>query len=518
MTANRLALLLSGSILTGCLHAQIDRMNYRQWAWLQQQNRVLLESIVKLPIEKQIAVADSFLRNAEQLPLLTVARTIAVARGIDADGGFYFRSGLQVFALPEACGEGRDLDVTIWAPYLGMTGKFPSPKKFAFELRVTDAKGKVVRRAKIQENDEVRDLREFRSTCKIPLAGLADGAYHVHVDTILDGEKPRKTDLPLGAAFAVMRDYAERAGRFRLVGENQQLAKALREVDPLRRAILQGASEYASRAWFGVPGVSPSHAVPDLLCAETIRKNIATGEFPLKSVGGFATIALPVEDAKNPRRDVVFTTLRLPTGGLPAKGSEGHEALARKPLMLVMPSIPVLDHADRRPSFPHYTLPGYLVEALKIVGFDKEQAFQLVVVESPGRMKHTLAGMVSLLSTLAEVFPFDADRIVLIGEGHGASGVVDLAMKYPRRVRGLVLVNATGGLASPQLRTLRELPILAIAGHSPSAKQSIDLLQTYAKSAENKKLEVLQDKSRPWCLAVPMAARQIEAFGRRVTK
>ena len=91
-------------------------------------------------------------------------------------------------------------------------------------------------------------------------------------------------------------------------------------------------------------------------------------------------------------------------------------------------------------------------------------------------------------------------------------------MKYPRRVRGLVLVNATGGLASPQLRTLRELPILAIAGHSPSAKQSIDLLQTYAKSAENKKLEVLQDKSRPWCLAVPMAARQIEAFGRRVTK
>ena len=147
MTANRLALLLSGSILTGCLHAQVDRMNYRQWAWLQQQNRVLLESIVKLPIEKQIAVADSFLRNAEQLPLLTVARTIAVARGIDADGGFYFRSGLQVFALPEACGEGRDLDVTIWAPYLGMTGKFPSPKKFAFELRVTDAKGKVVRRA-----------------------------------------------------------------------------------------------------------------------------------------------------------------------------------------------------------------------------------------------------------------------------------------------------------------------------------------------------------------------------------
>jgi pimeloyl-ACP methyl ester carboxylesterase len=124
----------------------------------------------------------------------------------------------------------------------------------------------------------------------------------------------------------------------------------------------------------------------------------------------------------------------------------------------------------------------------------------------------------SLLSTLAEVFPFDADRIVLIGEGHGASGVVDLAMKYPKRVRGLVLVNATGGLASPQLRTLRELPILAIAGHSPSAKQSIDLLQIYAKSAEHKKLEVLQDKSRPWCLAVPMAARQIEAFGRRVTK
>ncbi len=257
----------------------------------------------------------------------------------------------------------------------------------------------------------------------------------------------------------------------------------------------------------------------DLVTAEKIRGNVTADEFALKSLGGFVTIALPVKGADPTPEDVVFAALRLPPKGLPAKASAGWKALAKKPLMVVLPSIPVLDHADRRPSFPHYTLPGYPVEALKIVGFDRDDAFQLVVVESPGRMKNTRAGLQALLAGLPEVFPFDPDRLVLVGAGHGASGVADLAMQFPKRVRGLVLVDSHGGLATPQLRTLRELPILAIAGHSPAGKRNLDLLRTYAKYAEKTQgLEIVEDDSRPWCLTVPLSARRIEAFGRRVTK
>jgi pimeloyl-ACP methyl ester carboxylesterase len=510
--------------LTTAVPAQIDRMNYRQWAWLQQQHRRLLASTVNLPLEKRMAVANSLLDNSEQLPLLTVARAIAVARGVDADAGFYFRSGLQVFALPEACARGRDLDVTVWAPYSGMTGKLPPPKKFAFEIRVTNAKGEVVRTGKIKENDRIRDLREFRSTVKIPLAGLPDGDYLVRVDTILDGVRARQTDLELRAPFSVLADYGDRAGRFRLVEQNRELTKELAALDPLRRAILQGVSEYASRAWFGVPGVSPSHTVRDLLIAESVRKNIAEGVFPLASVGGFATIALPVKGAapvkggERASTDVVFATLRLPAGGLPEKGSDAWQALAKKPLLLLTPSIPVLDHVDRRPSFPHFTLPGYFAEALQLVELDRDQEFQLVVVESPGRMKNTRAALIALLERLSEVFPFDGDRLVLAGEGYGAPGVADLAQVYPERVRGLVLADSSGGLAAPQLRSLRSLPILAIVGHAPVARQSVERLRIAAAAAKKPALEILDDQARPWSLTLPMAAREIEAFARRVTK
>ena len=237
----------------------------------------------------------------------------------------------------------------------------------------------------------------------------------------------------------------------------------------------------------------------------------------LRGVGGWVTIALPVPGARPDAEDVVFVTLRLPAAGLPAKDSAAWRALAKKPLLLAMPGVPSLDHQDRRPSFPHYALPSYLAESLHAVGFDAMCEFQLAVVESPGRMPNTRRGLDALVRQLPELFPFDPDRLVLLGDGHGASGVADLAVQIPKRVCGLVLVNSTGGLATPQLRVLSDHPILIIAGHGKVHPDDLARFRIHAKQAERTaKLEIQEDRKWPWSIALPLAARDMEAFVRRV--
>ena len=495
---------------------QVDRMNYRHWTWLQQQRRVLLADLLKQEKPRLEAAAVALLDNAEQLPLLTIARAIAKVRGVTPDAGFFYRSGLQVYALPEVLAKGHELAVTVHAPYSGLTGKLAQPKKFRFELRVINAKGDVVHADKIEETDQFRDLREFRSVSRMKIADLPEGQYVVHVDTILDGDAPRSTDLPLRVPIGIVHDYGDRAGAFRLVPENQKLLAALHKLTPLPRAVLHGASEYASRAWSGTPGVNPAHAVQELVRAERILKNVAMGVFPLNGLSGRVSIALPVESAQPSEKEVVFLTLRLPAGGLPARGSPAWKSLAKRPLVLAMSGVPVLDHQDRRPSFPHYALPSFLSESLHVAGFDAKAEFQLVVTESPGRTPNTRRALEAVLRHLPELYPFDQDRLVLVGEGHGASGMADLALQIPKRVRGLVLVNSTGGLATPQLRELRDHPILIVPGHGRLGADELSRMRLYAKDAKKVGIEILDDRKWPWSIALPLAAREIEAFARRV--
>lgn len=502
--------------LQGVLPAQIDRISYRHWAWLQQQRRILLADLKDRPQARRAAVALALADCSEQLPLLTIARAIATARGVVADAGFLYRAGLQVYALPEVLEKGRQLSVTVHAPYSGLTGKLPQPKKFRFELKVTNAKGEVVHRDRIAESDQFHELRQFLSVSNMKLTDLPEGRYVVHVDTILDGEPARVTDLPLRVPISILYDYGDRAGAFRLVAANQKLLATISKLAPVPRAVLHGASEYGSRAWFGTPGVSPADAIPDLLRAEHILQNVDAGAFPLRGVGGRVTIALPVPGNRPEEKEVVFVTLRLPAAGLPAKDSMAWQTLAGKPLVLVMSAVPSLDHRDRRPSFPNYALPSYLAESLHLVGFDASGEFQLAVVESPGRVPNTRRALEALLRQLPDVFPFDPDRLVLVGDGHGATGMADLALKIPERVRGLVLVNGTGGLATNQLRVLRQHPILIIPGHGKVRPDDLDRFRRYAKYAEKTtELEIRDDRKWPWCIALPLAAPQIQAFARR---
>ena len=124
-------------------------------------------------------------------------------------------------------------------------------------------------------------------------------------------------------------------------------------------------------------------------------------------------------------------------------------------------------------------------------------------------MKNTLSGLKGLLRSLPEVFPFDPNRIVLVGDGHGAVGATDLTLTAPDRVRALVLVNAAGGLATPQLRKLLALPIMVIPGHGRRfGASAIERLRIYSRKAGKKEgeagLQNLDDRKWPWCLALPL--------------
>lgn len=513
----RQMLLLAGFAVfaTDLAQAQIDVINHRQWAWLMQRRRELQVAVQGIPVERRERVAEALAVCKEAVPLLTWARAMAIAKGVKDDAHFRFRAGLQVLAMPEVVSkEAFDhVAVTIYAAHGVLTGELAPPKKFRFLLRVSDEKGRQVWSGQIDEIDEMRALREFRVTCKVPIAKLADGEYRVSVDAVLDDKPARTHDVALSVGFSVLHDYKKRGGYFRVGAVSDGVAAELSRLDPLPRAILRGAAEFASRPYFGVPGLDPARGVHDLRRAEAILDNIRAKKPALTGLGGYVDIALPAGDG-----EIVFVTPRLPVEGLPASGSKKWRELARRPLMLFLGRRPSWDVQGRRPSHPRFALPAYLAAALDLADFDAELRFQVVVVESPGRIPASRLG--TMLGNLSDALPCDPKRLILIGEGQGASAAAQLALARPDHVAGLVLVGNAGGLATPQLRKLKAVRVVALKCHGdvPGAA-SIDLLRTYGKYAgKTASIEIdAEAKKLPWSIAVPIVARQIEMFGTRVS-
>jgi pimeloyl-ACP methyl ester carboxylesterase len=108
--------------------------------------------------------------------------------------------------------------------------------------------------------------------------------------------------------------------------------------------------------------------------------------------------------------------------------------------------------------------------------------------------------------------------MVLVGDGHGASALADFAQEIPDRVRGLVLFNSSGGLATPGLRRLPGVEILAVPGHGRSGARSIGMLTTFAARAGKAEAVTIETQRQwPWSIAMPLAGPEIEAFAARVT-
>ncbi|MEE2888239.1 MAG: hypothetical protein VX951_12485 [Planctomycetota bacterium] len=512
----QMLLLVGWSVLaTDLAQAQIDVINHRQWAWLMQRRRELQAAVQDLPVVRQGQIAEALTQCKEAVPLLSWARAMAIAKGVKADAAFRFRAGLQVLAMPEVVSkEAFDhVAVTIHAAHAGLTGELPLPKAFRFAVRVADAKGRQVWTGTIENVDDMRALREFRVTCKVPIEKLADGDYRVLVDAILDDKPARAHDVVLSVGFSVLHGYKKRGGYFRVGAVTDGVAAALAKLEPLPRAVLRGAAEFASRPYFGMPGLDSARGVRDLRRAEAILKNIRADKPPLAGLQGYVDIALPCGD-----NEIVFATPRLPAGGLPAPDSKAWRQLARRPLMLFLGRRPSWDVQGRRPSHPRFALPAYLATALDLAGFDEEGRFQVLVLESPGRIPSSRFQI--MLSELSAALPCDVERMILVGEGQGAGVAVDLALARPEHVAGLVLVGNSGGLATPQLRKLKAVSIVALTRHGdvPGAA-SIGLLRTYSKHAGTSGgLEIDPwVKKLPWSIAIPMVARQLELFGAKVS-
>jgi hypothetical protein len=339
-------------LLTAPSTAQIDRINHHQWSWLMQRRLELLVAVRDRPAEVRDAVAVALTRVDEAVPLLTWARAMALVRGVEADAGFCFRAGLQLMALPEVVSKETfdHVAVTVYAPHLHLTGKLPKPKRFGFEVVVSDASGAVVHRGEIRESEDFSSLREFRTVYKVPTAELADGTYRVRVDTVLEGTGPRPHDVGLEVAFHVLAGYKARAEAFRVAPGATDFVARADEFAPLPRAQLLGAAAGASRPFDGTPGVDPGFAVRDLLRAERILANLGQGRAAFDGLSGYVETALPAGEG-----EVIYASLRLPPTGLPApsswaRGSAAWQALARRPLLLMMGRLPSWDVDDRRPS------------------------------------------------------------------------------------------------------------------------------------------------------------------------
>ena len=511
-----LLLLVTGVVLlTGAAMAQIDVINHRQWVWVMQRHRELQSELQGLPAERCRKVAEALNQCEEGVPLLTFARAIAIAKGVTADAHFRFRAGLQVFAMPEVVSkEAIDhLAVTIYAPHTNLTGGLPMPKQFRFAVKICNAKGEKVWQGKIDPNEEIRALREFRVNCKVPTGGLSDGHYRVFVNAILDGSPAREHDLALSVGFSVLQNYRKRSGYFRSDAKSPSIADDLLKVEPLSQAILRGTAEYAARPYFGIPGIDPARSAADLHRAESILKNVRAKKSVLAGLTGYVDVALPSKD-----KEIVFVTLRLPARELPAAGSDTWRELARRPLMLFVGRRPTWDSKRRRPSHPVFALPTYLAASLNLAKFDQAGNFQVVVAESSGRV--AVSQLQAMLAHVSKVVPCDPNRLVLIGEDQGASAAVGLALAQPERVAGLALFGTAGGLATPQLRKLGAVPIFVYKSdlHADGSGE-LDLLRAYAGHAEHEEnLEILTQPAMPWAIALPLMARQIEAFAARVTK
>ena len=523
--------LLAAFCTAAVLPAQIDRMNHWQWAWLMNQRRAFLAEIVDADRERHSAIAELLTKTDESVPLLTLFRARAFARDVEADSEFLFRTGLQVIALPEVVDNAgfQETKVTIYAPHSTATGTLPMPGKFEFAIRVFDASGKEVWQGELPESGRrnaltLADLREFNVVAGVPTGDLPDGEYRVEVEVILDGVGPRAQDLPLTSYFTVMKGYGARAAAFLTAqpgGERREsvdeFLQFVGDQERLEQAVLLGVGYVATRAWYGKPGPDPRRAPRELLLAEQVRNNIESDRPSLSGISGPVTIGLPAGDA-----GLMYTTLRLPEGGLPAPGTDQWADLAAKPLVVFVSGRPALDSRGgprSAPSAPKFTMPIELAESLEVAGFDRDNQFQIAVVESPGRVREFPTSLVEMVAGMGRVFPFDSDRMVFVGERHGGHGVVALAKAAGERCKGIVLVDTRGGLASVELRSLPHLLVLAIPGHGSDSAINIRLLRRYAESANKAgDVRILDDRNWPWCFALPLAAGPIEEFVQRVVR
>ncbi len=497
------AAVVVGAVVVGAmLPAQTIRNERRQHAWAEAMQNQLLRHCLQLPEKRRAKIADLLARCDGNRPLCTLGAALAAAQGTEADKQQQFRSGLMLFAMPEVVDPVGVPDepgvphidavsITVWAPR-----SMPLAGATRFALRIQDAGGKTVWSGEIRDNTGMSELREFLTHKDVPVKDFPDGLYWVEADTILDGDKPRATDPRLRVSFWVLRGFVKR--RLDLLAATR---RARADLDPLPRALLGGADRVVHRFFSGEPGADPTRCRRQLTDAERLLKNIRNGKPPLQGSSGWVCVELPNQDMWQ-----MQVALRM----MPDKKAD----LEPPPLVLFMPGAPAWNPRGRRPRSPESVEPGFLVRMLRTSGFDRQRRWQMVVVESPGRVRNTLQMLRNVLKALPELVRYDPRKVFLVGDRQGAEGVVSLALNQPGCCRGLVL--ASGGASALTLNNIQklgDLPVLVIPGHGHPAGESIRIHYKIAKQeGKAAHIRLLSERKWPWSLALPLASREIEAF------
>jgi pimeloyl-ACP methyl ester carboxylesterase len=382
-----------------------------------------------------------------------------------------------------------------------------------FELGLLAPDGETLRRATIAAETALQDLLRFRATTPIDLDGLPDGRYAVRVETVLEGEGPRPSDVAARTDLCILRSFVSRArslpavldgspdGRARAAELASRIPESRR--DPLSHAILTGAIWQVERVYRGEPRVPGGDALRDLERAERIFGNLVADRDPLDGLSGRVTIGLPVAgDGAEPQTEVAVVSVDLGPAGSPA---------GVKPLVLVVGGAPAWTARADRPTSPRTVVPAWTLDQLRRAGFDADGRFHLAVLESPGRFPSASRVVVEATRHLRQILPVDPERVFWVGEREGAFAVSRAALAEPGAVAGLVLV-AGSGLAASDLEALPGVRVLCVPaqGHPSTAA----LTHLARQGGDPARVHLSEGRGIAWPVALGLRTAAIESFVR----
>lgn len=462
-------------------------------ARIEQMRLELAEACLAASPERRARAAEELLGDGGGNPLVPLARAIARARGVEPDAAWTARSAVVLFVTPEVP-DGKRFTVEYLTLHLPFVTELPGRVGARLEVRNQD--GETVWRGVLDRNTAVEDLLRYRARVEVPLGDLPDGRYEVEGGLWIDDAGPRRHDPRLGGSFTLLRDFPERAGR---------LAKAVERLDSLSldrrdRAMLHAARDAVGRLVWGLPPAGPSRPRRDLEVAERIVANIDARRDPLEGLRGWVDVAVPAGEGEEAQ-----VRLRIPSP----------QAQPRA-VALFVPGAPAWDRAWKRPMAPRATHPGWMSHLLGRRAFDAEERLVLAVMESPGRLRDVTTATLAVLDALRD--RYGLQDAVLVGERDGAVAVLAAASRQPRGIAGVVVVCG-GALDRGAARALAAVRLLAIPGTGHPTTANLERMSSaVGEDGAGPELELLDDRARPWAVALALELERIETWALRALR
>ena len=494
----RAACWLLACLVTAAGSASAQGPAYRErWGYLHLERRraELFDELAGRSEADVRAVAELLAASDGGVPFVPVANALAFLRGCEPDAAFQLRCALGLFVLPEvvdpdgkqpAC---RVANFSVMLPF-----SLPPAGRITFEVSISKPSGERIHVESLSDKTDLEDVRLAQARLAFPCDDLADGAYEVELRTLLDGAGPRAADPGLRWTFHVLRGYQERA-ELAMGG-----AVAVRaDLDPLRRALLDGCAAEVSRAYTGEAFAVRSDAVQDLLRLERCLQNLAEDRPPLSGLRGVVPTGLPFGDSFQP------CLLRAHPDGGP------------RPTVVFAPGAPAYGIGARRPASPPFRSGAWLSRELGAFGL--EDGWNVCVLGSPGGGRPYAAAVRGVLESLPALLATDGPKPVLVCDREAAAVVGIQLAKLRPLVSGVVLIGA-GAIPAPTLRALEGLPVRTLKLSGYPASVAIDRLMDYvAGQAQNERdgldLELLHERPTPWPYGAASSAAELRAFARR---